>query len=442
MNREAEHGTVTTIPEPGRNRLAGAPGGVWAVGSVYFILFLAHSVWRTTFQNNAVNNFGLNGEEVGVLFSLTYIPGIFCFTIGFFATRVPLYRLLITACLLLATGLFVVAAAAGLSGLAFGTLLISFGFTFFYTVANAACLAGNPGKSAAVSLARLKSLGPLAGLCGALLLLYLFAPGLLVDAIAIVTSREPGQVLPSLFSLLAAKPDVDSRLLQLLLTFLGGSVLLLGWLLGRRLRLRTMGTTYGALHIRRQLMPYYTLNFLAGSRSAIFQSFAIFVMVKQFGLPIHGTAALVLAGFISSFFGYRVVGRALRHFSHRAVLTVMYLVVAGNFLGFWLLIGHLELTPDQALLALGTLFVIDSAFFGVSVVTDSHLRRTGVPSDYVGDVAMGMTLFSLAAILMSLVGAALWQPFGADAFLLGSLVCLIAVVVGRRLSGEAPTTNH
>ncbi len=91
------------------------------------------------------------------------------------------------------------------------------------------------------------------------------------------------------------------------------------------------------------------------------------------------------------------------------------------------------------MLALGTLFVIDSAFFGVSVVTDSHLRKTGAASDYVGDVAMGMTLFSLSAILMSLAGAALWRPFGANAFLLGTLVCLIAAVVGRQLSGKPRT---
>ncbi len=439
MIRDGESGSDNTPPGPGVDAVAAPNGGVLAVGTVYFLLFLAHSVWRTTFQNNAVNNFSLNGEDIGVLFSLTYIPGIFCFTLGFLARRVQLYRLLITACVLLSIGLFAVGAASGLPGLAIGTLLVSFGFTFFYTVANAACLAASPGEAAATSLARLKSLGPLAGFSGALLLLYLFAPGLLSDATAIIRNQTGDPFVASLVQLFSTRPQVDPELLRLLLTVLGCAVLLPGWLLGRRLRLKALGTSYGALNIRRRLIPYYALNFLAGARSAVFQSFAIFVMVKQFGLPIHGTAVLVMAGFISSFLGYRAVGKALRRFSHRAVLIFMYLVVSCNFLGFWVLIGPIELAPDQALLALGTLFVIDSAFFGVSVVTDSHLRKTGAASDYVGDVAMGMTLFSLSAILMSLAGAALWRPFGANAFLLGTLVCLIAAVVGRQLSGKPRT---
>lgn len=181
-------------------------------------------------------------------------------------------------------------------------------------------------------------------------------------------------------------------------------------------------------------MPYYLLNLLAGCRSAIFQAFALFVMIKQFNLPIHGTAALVMMGYLSSFLGYRMVGRLLLRFSHRSVLTLIYLVVALNFLGFWFLTGWETLMPAQVLPGLAALFLIDSAFFGASVVTDSHLRKTGDPSDYVGDLATGMTLFSLAAMLMSLLGGLLWQPLGPNAFLLGTLVCLIAVVVGRRLS--------
>lgn len=405
-----------------------------AVGAVYFLLFLAHSVWRTTLHNNAVNNFGLDGGDVGLLFSINYLPGIFCFVIGYAATRLQLYRLLATTCLLLAIGLFVTSASDGFFGLALGTLLIAFGFTFFYTVANATCLITSPDKAAATSLAKLKSLGPLAGLAAALTILYIFAPGLVSDAAAVIQSEDPGKVAGSLFGVLSSRPEVDSQLLRLVLAVLAGVLLFMGWLLGRQLRLREEGGSYGVLKIRRLLIPYYALNFLAGCRSAVFQTFALFVMVKQFKLPIHGTAALVLAGYLCSFIGYRAVGVALAYFSHRAVLTLMYLVVACNFLGFWFLIGWQELTPDQALMGLSVLFLIDSAFFGISVVTDSHLKKTGEPSDYVGDVGVGMTLFSVAAVLMSLAGAALWQPFAGNAFLLGFIVCLIAAVVGRRLT--------
>ena len=412
-----------------------------AVNTVYFTLFLAHSVWRTTFHNNAVSNFELTGGDVGLLFSISYIPGVFCFVLGFVATRVPLYHLLVAACALLAMGLLSTSVAAGMPGLALGTLLIAFGFTFSYTVANAACLVSSSSAAVETSLARLKSLGPLAGFTAALIILSLFAPGIFTQSLAVIVNENIGDIVPALFALFASSPEVDPNLLRRLLALLAVVLLLLGWVFARRLRVRGEDANYGVLKIRRKLLPYYCLNFLAGCRSAIFQSFALFVMVKQFDLPIHGTAALVLTGFLASFVGYRAVGTCLRYFSHRSVLIVMYLVVACNFCAFWYLVKWQNLTPDLALFGLGTLFVIDSAFFGVSVITDGHLRTTGEKADYLGDVATGTTAFSIAAITMSLVGATLWEPFGANAFLLGTLVCLMAAAVGKNLSGNSPQAS-
>lgn len=441
MEDEKKKSRAVVIAQASFSPMPTVPRVLVAVNTVYFMLFLSHSVWRTTFHNNAVNNFDLTGADVGLLFSISYIPGVFCFVLGFVSTRVPLYHLLVAACVLLAMGLLSTSVASGITGLALGTLLIAFGFTFFYTVANAACLVSSSSAAAETSLARLKSLGPLAGFTAAFIILSLFSPGIITKALEVIAKAKLGDIIPALFSLLSSSPQVDPGLLRRLLALLAVVLLLLGWIFGRRLRVRGESTNYGVLKIRRILLPYYCLNFLAGCRSAVFQSFALFVMVKQFHLPIHGTAALALTGFLASFLGYRAVGKCLRYFSHRAVLTVMYLVVACNFCGFWYLVKWGDMTPDMALFSLGTLFVIDSAFFGVSVITDGHLRSTGDKSDYLGDVATGTTAFSVAAVTMSLIGAALWEPFGANAFLLGTLVCLLAAALGQGLSGKRPRTS-
>jgi hypothetical protein len=403
------------------------------MGAVYFCLFLAHGVWRVTLHNNAVNNFGLDGDKIGILFSINYLPGVLCVAIGLVATRLQLYRLTIGSCLLLACGLLATGVSSSFAGLAIGTLLIAFGFTFFYTVANATYLITSSTPSAPVHLSALKSLGPLAGLAAAMVILLLFAPNLVSRVVEAIQTEGPGDSLFSVFRILSARPEVDASLLRVVLVSMALLLLALGWLLGRGLRLRAEGHGFGTLRIRRQLLPYYALNFLAGCRSAIFQSFALLVMVREYQLPIHGTAALVLAGYIFGFLGYRATGLALLYFSHRAVLRWMYGVVACNFFCFWFLMQWSGLSADQALAALALLFIIDSTFFGISVVTDSHLKHTGRAMDYVGDVGTGMTLFSLAAVVTSFVGGLLWQPLGGHAFLLGSLVCLAAIIVGGHL---------
>jgi predicted MFS family arabinose efflux permease len=402
------------------------------LGTFYFTVFLSHSIWRVTFHNNAVNVFGLDGEILGMLFSINYLPGVLCFAIGFAASRVRVDRLLIASCLLLAGGFITTSIASDFSGLALGTLLIAFGLTCFYTVANGACLIDSTDSDAPIALSRLKSLGPLAGLAAAIIILGVFAPRSLSDAATALRNGNAADILHSLLATPSAPPEIHGQTLRILIFSLGAVLLLPGCLPGRDLKRRAAHYGYGSLRLRRQLIPYYTLNFLAGCRSGIFQTFALFVMIAHFQLQIHGTAALVLAGYICSFFGYRAVGMALTRFSHRAVLTTMYSVVAVNFLCFCLLMNS-QLHPQQALPALAILFIIDSGFFGISVVTDSHLKKTGEQADYVGDISIGMTLFSLAAVLTSFAGGVLWQTLGAMSFLLGALVCLGAAVMGRRL---------
>ena len=144
-------------------------GRLFKIGVVYFALFLAHSIWRITLHNNAANNFGLSESQIGYVLSATYIPGIFAFSIGLVARGLQLYKLIVFAALALAVGMFMVSSTVELTVLVFSALLIAFGFTFFYTVANSACLLGSEGDRASYDLGRLKSLGPLAGFFAAII---------------------------------------------------------------------------------------------------------------------------------------------------------------------------------------------------------------------------------------------------------------------------------
>lgn len=411
------------------------------IAPVYFLLFLAHALWRLTIHNHALENLGLDGQEIGVLFALGYVPGILAFALGIAAGHFSLHFLLLLAGSVMAMGLLIAGSAAGFASIAAGAFFIALGFTGFYTLANATYLLDRRPDDPAASLGKLKSLGPLAGIAAGLILLVVFAPRQLLDILSASNTQGGHAFIASLFAFTSAKPAVDPTTLRLLL--LTSGVILLFSVLSCRHQLSHCqhSARFAHFSLRRRLLPFYLLNLVSGCRSAIFQTFALYVMVAEFNLPIHGTAALMMLSYLCSFAGYRAVGVALQALSHRTVLSVIYLAVAANFTGFWYFTGPALLNSSQALLTLGTLFLIDSAFFGASVVTDSHLRKTGGPADYVGDVATGTTLFYVAAMSMSLIGAALWKPLGHHAFLLGTLCCLLGFAVSQWLSIDAPSNR-
>lgn len=432
MAGEADTTSTENLPVDGR---------LFKIGVVYFALFLAHSIWRITLHNNAANNFGLSESQIGYVLSATYIPGIFAFSIGLVARGLQLYKLIVFAALALAVGMFMVSSTVELTVLVFSALLIAFGFTFFYTVANSACLLGSEGDRASYDLGRLKSLGPLAGFFAAIIVLILFAPAVLIQWSSLLDFSDPVRTLQELIAKTQSAPEVDALILRNLLVTLSVFLVLLGVYVSYGIRLSRVGRTFGRFNIRRSLFSYYALNFLAGSRSGIFQTFALFVMVKHYHLPVSGTAILVMAAHMCSFLGYRWVGMMLRRFSHRLVLTLIYAVVALNFIGFWLLTSGTYDLGQGAVLGLGGLFLIDSFFFGASVVTDSHLKLTSEPRDFIGDIGAGMTMFSIAAGLMSVVGSLLWEPLGSKAFLLGTMTCLLAVAVGQLSMSSRKTVD-
>lgn len=408
-----------------------SPGSTLAgLSTVYFLLFLSQAIWRATLPTVAVDKFALDGGEMGFLFSLSYLPGVLCFLIGLAATRVQLYRLVSLGCALLSTG-FIVAGVTGVfSGIATATLLVAIGFTVFYTTANAVCLISGPEQTVATSLGRMKSLGPLSALVAAIIIIGVFAPGLGTEVWRAAANTDSVRGFLTALILFEKKPQLDFTTLHTLLLLLASILLLAAWKFARGPGPGRRAAVYGRLQIVRLLLPYYWLNFLAGCRSAIFQAFALFVLIRDFHLPLHATAALVFGGNFSSFLGYRCIGRALADFRHRTVLTAVYAMVTCNFLGFWYLLEWSGSGRETTLLALCGLFLVDSLLFGVSIVTDSYLRTIRDYSSYVGDIGTGMTFFYLAAMVMSLVGGALLDQVGNHAFLLGALVCMLAMISG------------
>ncbi|MEZ5583997.1 MAG: MFS transporter [Candidatus Competibacteraceae bacterium] len=268
----------------------------------FFATFAGFNIWRSTFHNYSVQVFQADATQIGTVFSLMSVPGVLAFSIGLVARKVQIYKLLIFACTLLGAGLIWISLAPTWNAVWPGIVAIGFGFTFFYPVINTLCLLDSAPETAAVRIGQLKSYGPLASI-GATLLVILFLQ-------AMAFGFRP------------------------FLAVTGTLVTGCGLVAALSMRPRRYTLIQGTFRLEPALWPYYTLNFLAGCRSALFKTFVLFLLVNEHGFEINSTALVILVGNLAGFFGYRLIGRIASRYRRSTVLSAVYAGVALIFLGF------------------------------------------------------------------------------------------------------------
>ncbi len=362
------------------------------ISFIYFTISVGINIWRSSFYNYANDVFNLNAVQIGALFSVASIPGFIAFSVGFISRKVRLSLLLLFACVAVGGGLAWIGTAASWNLLWIGVLLISTGLTTLYPVINSIVLQSDSSRSPFTSLGAVKSFGPLSALASTLLIAFLLQPlgyrfffivcgvGISVMGLGVVLENHQQQYAPN----------------------------------------------RGNLKFKSNLWPYYMLNFLAGCRSATFKIFVLYLMVNRHGFRVDHTAILVLVGNLLGAGSYCLLGNAARRIGSRKTLFFTYICVAMIFTGFYLFYNNW--------IACSILYGLDSILFGVSVVTDGWLKNNSQASNYVGDIAIGYTLFHLASILLPPITGLIWETRGADdAFLIGSGFAILAAVVSRKL---------
>ena len=368
------------------------------IGLSYFVVFIGQNIWRATFQNLAIEIFHISPVQIGVTYSLISIPGLFSVTLGFIGAKMKLLMLLLISFLLMGFGLLgtgLVTMGSNLFStswymLLFGLLLLHSGFAAYYPTINTVFLLGVESKQAVKRLSSLKSLGPLAGVIGAAIIL------LVMSAHSYV------------FILIVA----------------GATVLLAGVLSIIAIPSGQYADKQQMLRLKKTLSPYYLLNFLNGCRSAIFKTFVIYYLITEFHFELKNTALIVLAGNILTFAGYQLVGRLAKRYDPAKLLAILYLIMCFNFLGFmWL--------KSPELLSL--VFLLDSLVFCTSAITDSYLKFLSRDKELLGDLATGVTLYHLGGVIMPIAGGLLYAHNDVHVFLLGSLCTLFSICATKKV---------
>jgi len=355
-----------------------------------FLLFFGFRVWQTMFNNFAVEEIGIGPGSIGWVQALREVPGLLGFLLGLLALLLSEVRIMGLSVVLLGAGLFLTGRADNVPLLLVSTVVMSFGFHFFYPSNNAVVLMVVDKQNAPKTLGQLGSLGAIASV-----------------------------VATGLVFLLAERWGY-----RMLFMVVGGLIVLGGLLL-----LPLEGAQEGLpprrrVVLRRRYWLYYTLSFLMGSRRHIFTTFAIFLLVREHGISVQTTAMLFLVNNLINIYALRLVGRLVNRLGERLVLSIAFGTLTFVFLGY----AYVTYLP-----VLFTLFVIDNVMFGCNLALNTYFQKIVVtPEEITSNLSVEQTINHIASIVVPVVGGTVWELFGSQAPFLGGVgIVLVSLALAQ-----------
>ncbi|MGD8464016.1 MAG: MFS transporter [Anaerolineae bacterium] len=380
--------------------LKGAKQLVLTLAIANFFLFFGYNVWRAIFNNFAVDVIGVTATQIGVIQSLRELPGLLGFVLGFLVLWLSEMRVVGLSVLVMGVGIVVTGWADGLGMLILGTMVVSIGFHFFYPSNNSVILMGVNKDTAPKVLGILRSVSAVAAVLGTAMV------GIFVVGLQIGSLRIPAWGYRTTLYVAAG-------------IVIAGSVLAVRNGFGRD---KGVQREKRKVVFRQQYWLYYVLTFLMGVRRHIFTTFAIFMLVQIYDVPVQMTATLLLVNNLIGILSSTLLGYLVARLGERLVLTINFAGLIGVFLGY----AYIEYVP-----VLFALFVLDHVFFGFNLAVESYFQKIALsPEEITSNVSMAQTINHVSALIIPVLGGLLWEFVSPSApFLVGVGVAIISLIL-------------
>jgi MFS family permease len=390
------------------------------------IMTFGFGLWQAIFNNFAVEELGVQADQIGLIQSIREVPGLMGFLVGLLALVLVEIRIAGVSAITMGIGIALTALTHDVFWLIAATLLMSFGFHFFFSSNSAALLLTAGAREGPKALGQLNSWGALAS----------------VGSTVFIFATLGAWGYRTLF-------------------IVAGGVVVLGsvvlWPFARQSahgKRQTQRTP-----IRRQYWLYYALQFLNGSRRHIVTTFAVFLLVREYHVIAQVTTLLFLAMSLIGTYLHQAFGKIVARFGERRVLSINYAVLTVVFLcyavipeleainrpsfeipglsiGQWVLYPSFAATPG--LLILLAVFVIDRAMMGLSIAVESYMQKIALtPDEITGNIALGQTINHIAAVIVPVAGGVTWEAMGSRyTFITGIVIVLAALVLTTRMQTQ------
>jgi len=348
--------------------------------------------WRTLFNNYAIDEIGINGFQAGIIQSVREIPGFLALLVVYLLLIFKEHRIAAYSVLLMGIGVLATGLLPSFGGLIITTLLMSIGFHYFETVNQSLTLQYFNKEQAPIMIGKIKSLGALTNITvGGLI--WLASPYLSLSMQFILFGAIV--VLFGVFAL--TKNPVD----------------------------KSLPKQQKNMVLKRKYWLFYTLNFLSGARRQIFVVFAVFMLVEKYSFGIKEIAILFIINNIITYFMAPIVGKAINRFGERSILSIEYISLIAIFLCYALIENRT---------AAGILYIADHIFFSAAMAINTFFQKTGDAQDIAPSMAVGFTINHISAVVIPVIGGALWMINWRVPFITGAGIAVLSLIFAQKVS--------
>ena len=348
--------------------------------------------WMAMITNFATDVVKVNGFQMGLTQSVREIPGFLTFLAMFVLLVMKEHKLSALSVLVMGIGIGATGFFTSLTGLLMTTVVMSVGFHYFETTNKSLTVQYFNKQDSAIVFARLRGYGAIAN----------------IIVLAIIWMLSKNKVSYQFIFLT----------LGLFISGIGIYMLTQNPIKEVKARQDNMPVLY------RKYWLFYTLNFLSGARRQIFIVFAIFLLVKKYGLSVEQVILIYAINFALTYLTNPLISKAINKYGERVVLSLESASLVILFLGYafipkvWVVIG---------------LYVMDSIFFNFAIGLNTYLQKTADPKDLAQSTAVGYTINHISAVIIPIFGGALWMLNWQLPFIIGACITLISLYFTQKI---------
>ncbi|MDH3544278.1 MAG: MFS transporter [Desulfuromonadales bacterium] len=356
--------------------------------------------WMILFNNFAVEIAGLDGFQVGVIGSVREIPGFLALLAVFVMLVIREHRLSALSVIFLGIGTALTGFFPSFIGLIITTLIMSFGFHYYETTNQSLTLQYFDNATSPLIFGRLRSL---AAATSILVGLLLFLMGLAFSY-------------------------------KVMFLLVGSLVAVAGiWGLLQDPTHRNLVPQHRKMILRRRYSLYYFLTFMAGARRQIFMAFSVYLLVKVFECTVTEITLLFVANNAVNFFLSPLIGRAIVRFGERRVLSIEY----GGLIAIFLVYAFIDIKG-----VIVVMYILDHILFNFSIAIRTYFQKVADPQDIAPSMAVGFTINHIAAVVMPVIGGALWMVDYRIPFVVGAIFSMVSLLAVQRIPSAHRVTSN
>lgn len=342
-------------------------------------------VWRTLFNNFAVEVVHLEGNHIGIIQSVREIPGFLALLVIYIILILKEHRLSALSIAILGLGVGITGIFPSYTGLIATTMIMSFGFHYFETTNQSLTLQYFDQDSSPLVLGKLRSYGAAANI----------VVGIFIYLISYLLSYK------ATFGLI------------------GFVIVIVGiWGILQNPTREGIPLQHKKMIFKKKYWLFYLLTFMAGARRQIFVAFAVFLLVKKFEFSIQDITMLFVLNNTINYFINPLIGKAIIKFGERRVLSLEYFSLIMIFTGY-------AFVESKAIIAL--LYVLDHIFFNFAMGIRTYFQKIGDPKDIAPSMAVGFTINHIAAVIIPALGGLMWILDYRIPFIAGAVMSAISL---------------